>query len=324
MTKDLLSQKIVNLLILDKEIGTSPGEKLLLKKASENRVLYEFCQKVKKNLPVEAQPQIKKIIKEGNLYLDKLTETLKFIKELKFPCLVVKTNRNHCYVTYDVDLLVSAKNKEELLKIFEVKPHPQGSQRKQINLIRDNLLVVDLHEGFYWQGSDYLDPEMIWQDPQEVLIQGVRVLTPSREVEILLNLVHFLFERRYLTLLEFWYFYDEFKKNFNKDFLFEQAKKYHWSESLEVSLAALETVSREFLGEKNIFSPETLSRDKVTLPFFLTVDEGLKIFWEKLKKRKKLPAYDLGYYLFASLRYYLSGKKLFPYYREWFDFNKLK
>lgn len=317
---DKYSQEIIDFLVLNKKISLTAEEKtLLFKKASENRVLYEFCVKGKKNGLFNSVTEVDKIITDGDIYLKKLQTTLEYInKEFLSEKLVVKTNRIHKYITYDVDLLVKEPN--AFLGKLSSRAHPQGGVRKQTNLIGENLLTIDLHNGFFWQGSEYLDMEEVWQNIRKVTIQGVSVLTPSREVEILINLAHLVFERRYLTLLEFWYFYDEFKKGLNFNFIFDQANKYQWNDSLQIALSVLETVSREFTKEKGLFSNEVLLRKHIAFPFFFTINEGLTIFKEKLIKKRELPIYDLCYYVFAYYRYLLSGKRLFPYYREWYRF----
>lgn len=317
MKKDLDSQKIIDFLILGKKIHLALSEEdNILKKASVNRILYELCAQRKKAKIFKSISKIDQIIKEGDFYLRKLAATLKYInKEFTADKLVVKTNKIHRYITYDVDLLV--KNPKFFVNKLQVSAHPQSEKRKQTNLISKDLLTIDLHRGFFWQGSEYLDIEKVWFHPQKVLIQDIAVLTPSREVEVLINLAHLLFERRYLTILEFWYFFDEFKKGLDLGFIFNQAKDYQWIESLQIALAALETLAREYTGEKGIFSSNILSRRSVYFPFFFSLSEVLNIFKEKFVKKKEFPMYDIGYYLFATLRYYLSGKKVFPYYREW-------
>lgn len=320
MKKDFYSQKIIDFLILGKKINLASGEEdSILKKASENRVLYELCTRGKGAEIFKSVSKIDQIIKEGDFYLGKLTATLKYInKEFTADKLVVKTNKIHRYITYDVDLLV--KNPKFFVNKLQISAHPQNKKRKQTNLVGKGLLTIDLHSGFHWQGSEYLDIKKVWLHPQKVSIRDVAVLTPSREAEILINLAHLLFERRYLTILEFWYFFDEFKKGLNLGFIFNQVKDYQWTESLQTALAALETLAREFTGEKGIFSDNILPRRSVCFPFFFSLNEVLTIFKEKFVKKKEFPMYDIGYYLFATLKYYLSGKKNLPYYKEWHRF----
>ena len=322
--KDIYSQKIIDLLILNKEVNFSSLEtERVLAKASKNRVLFEFCSKIIDSQKKNIDFPIKTIIKEGNLYLDKLRKTLLLINDkLPAPYLIVKTDRGHQYVTYDVDLLI--EDSAQIANFLQAKNHPQGRLRKQINLIGDDLLTIDVHRGFFWQGSQYLDKDLVWKFPRRKSIQGIEVPIPSREIELTVNLAHFLFERRYLTILEFWYFYDEFRNDVDREFIYNQAKKYGWDKSLQLALSALETLSREFTGRRRLFSDKVLPRNNIYFPFFLTLNEGLSIFKEKYFKRKELPYYDLAYFLFAYSRYRLGGEKLLPYYREWVDFKKVK
>lgn len=321
-----LTQRLINYLVLGNHISKEClNDVNLLKKASENRVLYEFCRKIKKE-NFSKQAIINSIIRNGDNYLLKLRNTLLFIKkEFKdISYLVVKTNRIRSYITYDVDVLVSEKNFIEInsrLKLIARK-HFQGETRKQINISKDNLLKIDLHQGFYWQGSEYLDLQELWSQTQEVIISGTKVQTPSREMEVLINLAHFLTERRYLTLLEFWYFKDEFIKGLDLIFMYSQAKKYNWKKGYEIGLAVLETINREFFKEKKVFSENVLKRKRVDLPFFLTTIEVIEIFLEKSLAEKKFPVFDFLYYILTLFRYNFSNKKIFPYYQEWFGFNE--
>jgi len=317
---NILTQKLIDFLILGKNFCLSLDEEdYILKKASENRILYELCTKGKKAGIFKSVSKIDQIIKEGDFYLERLKATLKYInEEFTADKLVVKTNKIRRYITYDVDLLV--RNPEFFFNKLQIKAHPQGNIRKQTNLIGKDLLTIDLHCGFHWQGSEYLDLNTVWSHPRKVLIQGVTVLTPSREAEILINLAHFLFERRYLTILEFWYFFDEFKKGLDLKYIFDQAKNYQWMESLQMALAAMETLAREYLGERGVFSNKILLRSCIYFPFFFTLSEGMNIYREKFIKKREIPIYDISYYFFSTFRYYLSGKKIFPYYREWYSF----
>ena len=338
MKKNKITQKLVDFLILNQKSESINLDFLpiFLKKASLNRVLYETSRKVL--LESNRLPEISKVseshlrlvVQEGEKYLKMLRETLFFINNhlSEYPFLIVKTFKNHHYITYDVDVLVKPEDflkiSRHMSKFTEIHSHPGGKIRKQIYLKGQKLLKIDLHQGFFWYGGQYLDQEEVWRNIRKISYEGQEVPIPSREVEVLINLAHLLMERRYITLLDFWYLYEEFKKGIDRTFIFNQAKKYGWEEGLKFCLGALETISRTYSLKGNLFSKNLIKREKVDLPFFFNVGEVLKIFLERWRKAKVFSFFEFYYFFFVYGRYGLSGKRRLPYYLEWFDFHTLK
>jgi len=338
MKKNKITQKLIDFLIVDKKFESINPDFLLtfLKKASLNRVLYETSRKILledkrlSDMTKTSESNLRLIVQEGEKYLKRLRETLFFINNQfsEYPFLIVKTFKNHHYITYDVDVLVKPEDfpkiRKHIGKLIEVHSHPGGRVRRQIYLKGQKLLKIDLHQGFFWYGGQYLDQDEVWRNVGKISYEGQEVPIPSREVEVLINLAHLLMERRYITLLDFWYFYEEFMKGIDRNFIFSQAKKYGWDESLRFCLEALETISRTYNLKKNLFSESLIKRKNVDLPLFFNVGEVLKIFLERLQKAKVFSYFEFSYFFFVYGRYCLSGRKRLPYYLEWFDFHTLR
>jgi len=269
-----------------------------LKLCSGNRVLYQ----VVKALQREDLGAITKVAEEKIL---KTQKTLDYVRETLSGAILVKTYKFFPYITHDLDILVSSKEK---LKGFQKKHHPGKQDKYQKNYFRDDLLRIDLHENFYWQGFKFVDVEKVFENTQTVEYFGREVTIPNYTFEFLLNCAHILFEKRYITLQDFHYLkklIDE--ERIDWDVVKAQAKKYGWWGSLNL-------LRRKVLQQKEKWEP---------FPIFLSWREILEIYWEKCLFDKKLPLFDIFYYAFARTRGRLGIKTRYPYYLHWFAFEKL-
>lgn len=320
----------------------------LLRKASKNRVLYA----ISKNLlpdcneaPIPLKQKLVEISRLGDLWLTKLCNTLEFIEEhfsmLDVDYLIVKTNRSLPYITYDVDVLVHQSDFNDVVKFLsrfgKVDTHPRKQKEYQKNIFVENILTIDLHMDFSWEGSKYVSNRFVWGVRRKDKIVGVFCPTPSFETELLLNMAHVLFERRYLTLLDFLYIRDIAQRVQDWKTIFDQLKMHRWLKPF-LSLALVvneinrqlgrgvvfdESLLREESGEP--FSPQFWCKsDSIDLPYFLSTSLVLDVYWGRMCERSSFPLWDIGYYFFMTARYYLSGKRRLPYYLCWFPLERLE
>ncbi len=250
-------------------------------------------------------PSLREIIKTAEKEIEKTQKTLDFVKENLPDSLLVKTYKFIPYITNDLDILVSSKQE---LEGFQEKHHPGKQDKFQKNYFREDLLRIDLHEDFYWQGFKFVDVEKVFENTQIVEYFGREVRIPSYTFEFILNCAHILFEKRYITLQDFHYLkklIDEEKIDWKV--VEAQAKKYGWWGSLNL-------LHRKMAKQEEKWEP---------FPLFLSWREILGIYWEKCRFEKKVPLFDILYYVFARARGKLGIKTRYPYYLHWFNFEKL-
>lgn len=196
-----------------------------------------------------------------------------------------------------------------VIKLFEheglaFEKHPGKQSFKQINFLRNDLLKIDLHNGFHWQGNTFFDERLVWKNTRFVSMLGVKIQIPALFVEVLLNLAHILYERRYVTLLDYFFLKDAIKK-VDIDNLLKQANKYAWDNSLSDLLGIFNFLSSNF--------------NNIKFPYILPLSLCIKTFNERYIKIGYFPKYDFAYFIFTTLRYYFTNRKRMPYYSHWFN-----
>jgi len=308
----------------------------VLREASRNRVLYAFCESLVNTQGQSFDSHLKRSVEEilsiGNLWQSKLRQTLLFVNSFflqhNVPYLVVKTYRSIPYVTFDVDVLVHPSDftfiSAKLKELGELGKHPGKQTKKQINFFTSNQLTVDMHENFSWQGSTYLDGSFAWMNTRKQEIAGVICPISSAEVEFLLEGAHLLFERRYITLLDYIYLRRMSEGPLNTQLLLEQVKNHGWDYAFVSLVAIVNSINHYFEGsDLNFRLPGSraseCSRKEFDMPYFLSPLFVTKIFYEKYQKKGYFPKFDFFYYFFTLIRYYISGRRRYPYYIEWFQ-----
>ena len=283
-----------------------------LKLCSGNRVLYQVAKTlVETGHPTSlklrgtsAPSLLQEIIKTAEEKIRKTQKTLDFVKENLPNSVLVKTYKFVPYITYDLDILVPAKKQ---LEGFRKERHPGKQDKYQKNYFRKDMLRIDLHEDFYWQGFKFVDVERVFENTQVVEYFGRKVRIPSYTFEFLINCAHILFEKRYITLQDFHYLtklVDEEKVDW--DVVEKQTEKYGWSLALGLLLKEVKEVE-----------------EGISFPIFLSIGQIARIYWEKCRFDRRLPFIDILYYAFARTRGRLGIKTRYPYYLHWFAFEKL-
>jgi hypothetical protein len=302
----------------------------LLRRASHNRVLYIMAQNLLRIGPAPWEVTLQDVVLEGEKRLNKLSDTLVFLAStlptVGIDYLVVKTYRYVPYVTFDVDVLVWPEQFENTKQVFAkerlaILKHPGESVRKQSNCERKDLLRIDLHQGFYWQGFSYLDADLAWQDPVYRQIEGIEAPIPSIEVEVLLNIVHLLYERRYVTLLDLIYFRQASQEGCRWEIIQTQARKYGWEHSLQNFRAILNSLT-ERVWDTEIAGPKAKLPTKTNLPYMIPPWQVWGFFFEKARATRSIPWFDFAYYHYATARYYLTGQARLPFYLHWYPIDR--
>lgn len=316
----------------------------LLKHASHNRILYFLIIKLSLDPADHAKQRMKNaIIEKGDLELRKLQNTLCFCKEVlsgsKINFLVVRTDKFIPYITYDVDLYVEElyfKATQEVFrkngcKVFSHN-HSLGGRKPncQVNIRREDLLQIDLHKNFTWMKTYHIDPTILKKGIASRRIAGVECPVPSAEVEFMLNLSNVVYEKFYMTLLDFYCLRQALLLAPDLSIIKRQVDQFCWRKAFFCAVDLASTINKiiflhsknPFLQFENLFGRKV--RDNInieTLPYFFSTYEVLEIFGEDLMEKMNFSSVALPYYLFTRARYYLTLKERIPYYDHWYDFS---
>jgi hypothetical protein len=316
----------------------------VLRRASTNRILYAFAIAVLRapNIPKPSQliKNLTLIVAGAENYLSKLEATLKvvcrYFSETNIPFLIVKTRRDLPYVTLDVDVLVTPNDFPKagtMLRLAGAKL-TTDERKSECSAWLPGLLRIDLHKGFFWQGSSYLDSFLPWEDLRSQDICNVRCPTPSLDIEVLLAIAHTIGERLHIPYLEF-LFIKNASRSVNWETIADQAARYRWHKSLVRFASIVNMLHRRLypseqeplitLRDSKLDISSLQVRTRVGMPYLYPVSYAIETFLERWNPTKPTDLlFDLGYYLFAKVRFHCSGKLRVPIYRDWFDFDQLE
>jgi len=289
--------------------------KKLLVQVSNNRVLYVFSKNLVRYDHLLKQSQredLEKIIDSGQENINFLKKTLLFVKEIleknNIDYVIFRTNKFLPFVTFDIDLLVKSETYHKTIEIFKHNGFRTVSHNKslggrlfdnQINLVSKKYLKIDLHKRCTWIKSFYLDEYKIFDDINFTKIEGIKVPTPNIEHEYIFNLCHALFERFYLTYLDYYCLKElSSRKKFNKEVIIKTAKKFNWLHAYNIFINETEKIDNfpHFFGEKNI----------------------LRYLFFKFRSENYIDFIAFLYHYYSRIKYILNGKQKTPYYSHWF------
>lgn len=309
----------------------------LLRRASHNRVLYAFARKLLREehqLTSRQRADLEKVVAVGEEKLESFRRTIRFLNSTlstaDIPFLVVKTFKFLDYVTFDIDVLVPYDQFQAAQNALAkagclILPHPRKQGLHQRNCRKDGLLNIDLHRKFFWQGLEHIDLDFVWAAPERRVVNGIECLCPALGVDFLLHNKQLVYERYYITLLDFLaikYAYEQ--RDLDLSAIERQVIKYGWKSSYQTLLGHLNRIHTAFFGAELFEKVPSEGRGPVALPYVYPYRE----VWTQLKEisrfHRKVPLFDLAYYHWAWGRYYLSGGRHLPYYQHWFDFDLLK
>lgn len=270
---------------------------------------------------------------QGNEWLQKLTNTLTFLNQVlgkNVDYLVVRTFKYIPYVTFDVDVFIPNKDFERAIILFKengckVESHDNSLggriPRAQVNVRKQDLLTIDLHQDFTWQKRQFLNPNIMFQDAQIKEINGISVKIPSSEVELLLCMADITHERFNITLLDLIWLHGLSGQIKHWDLIFKQVRQYGWFNTFYYTGKIINAMTHSIYNKEVI--PEIGKSDgNYSLPYLLPVWICWLSYLENFKSTKKIPTTSLAYMHFNKFRYYLSNKTKMPYYDHWYKEKK--
>lgn len=294
--------------------------------AEQNRVLFSLSEKTK---------ELKKIEEEGDLWIDKLKQTILFSERIlsKIPHVTTRTYKYLPYITYDIDLFVENDDFIKAIDLFKkagcqikshdptILSHISGRiKNQQKNVCKKGLLTIDLHRDFTWQKRKFLDRTLLFKNIRRRKIAGVKVDVPSPEVEFILCLADVGHERFNFTLLDLIWLEGLSHEIKDWSIIFAQANKYGWLRVCRYVVSLVNAYSQKYYN-KAIVPDVAQLKVKGDLPFFLPLNVCWLSYWENLLYTRSFPFLSFAYMHYAKIRYYLSGKRRMPYYSKWYSKN---
>jgi len=299
--------------------GLNPASRKVLDSAEQNRVLF----------PWAVEYNLHSIETEGEKWINKLTNTIKFINQVldkKINYSITRTYKYIDYVTFDVDLFVEDKNLKKTIELFkqsgcQVESHDASFGGRisgsQVNVKKSELLTIDLHSDFTWQKRSFVDTSMILKDGRKKEVGGINVDVPSAEVEFLLCMADMGHERFNITLLDLIWLEGLSKEIKDWGLIFSQTKKNGWNRAFN-EIGAI--VNKLTLGiyNKKIIPGIKPKKVEYTLPVFIPIQICWLSYLENITHNKHFPLISFAYMHYCKMRYYLSGKRKMPFYDSWY------
>lgn len=288
--------------------------------ASNNRLLFFVATHTKGKLADQ-------ITSEGRSWISKLEKTLNFIAEVldnELPYLIVRTFKFLPFVTYDVDVFVPPDFFDAAVDRFkrhgaDIESHDNALggrlPRRQVNVLMNNLLTIDLHQNFTWQKRLFLNVDQIEYLKVPRIIGNVKVNTPRPEVEFILCVSDISHERFFVTLADLFFIKNLAEEIEDWEYVFREVQALKWLKTfLHVSEIlnglALSVFKKSLIpktGYKNLGNP--------SWPYFFPLSICWLSFYENLTSNRSTPLLPFLYFHYGRLKHYLTGS--IPYYHHW-------
>jgi hypothetical protein len=310
----------------------------LFVEASNNRILDIICKRmlqdirIKPSIPHEIEKFVMYVIDEGNTYINKTKKSLIYLNEIlnkeKIPFLIAKTQKIFDYVTFDVDVLIHEHNYDTAIKLLKSAggTYVNCDAKLQGDIILSNMARIDMHKGFHWQKSTFLDNNFILQNPIKREVFGIECYTPNMEAEAILTMLNLIYERNYIPLLEYHYL-RQISWNLDWGKIFSISRNYNWNNALIVLLTKFNEINQLLFNEDFIDLTEygfnSKNNIELHIPYIFSFMDLFTIYSERLIKCKYIPYFELFYSIYAKSRFHIGKGERVPIYGHWVDFTKI-
>ena len=274
-----MKPELSKLLLLTEHLYRAPGsiepesydESKLFALAKLNRVLFYILTRggmgagIFKSCSKEADI----VIKQGRDYLSKFKNTLVNLENIlgQGNYVVFKTLYHYPRITNDIDIIVTDFD----LAVERLRQEGWGSKQflhANIHFTREGCLKLGVHSRIGWGTRAFMDEEIMWQNPQEVSLEGHDVQVPNPEVNLMAILAHIPFEKCYFDLGELLYIYSIAGKTDWNSIHF-QAKKHHWLHAFLNTIGLINGLHREIYQKESPIESaiEVIRPVKIELPY---------------------------------------------------------
>jgi hypothetical protein len=192
---------------------------------------------------------IKNIIRAHEIKCTQMQRALETLNRVLDDYLVIKTYYDFPKIGSDIDILTYNFNKA--IKTFLKNKFDLIEYRSQKVLFNIQGFKIHLHRNVTWadEKSIFIDNELLWTNPQTVILGQVEVKIPNANADFLIHLAHINFECFYITLPNIIHLY-KLANNVNWDLLLRQARKHRWERTFRRSVKLLDTFHHTFYNEK--------------------------------------------------------------------------
>ena len=323
----------------------------LLEQAAQNRLLYATSHAILRldPLPVSLRPALQRVVDSGEAWQARLKATLQFVvgtfQNHGIAALIVRTAQAVPYVTFDVDVLVRPSDFQKAVAVLQeqgatITSHDTslGGRRRgaQVNVRKNGLLTIDLHQDFTWQHRSYMDEEYVWKAPSISEIQGVMVPTPRPEAALLIALAHLACESFYLTLNDLLQLRPFLARIEDPASMATQVARHGWTQGYGRIVRLWDTLSRSVLPwsestlpAHRLQMPPSAVESNASCPAWLPWGDVTAVFLEPLWHRRAIDVTALAYAGYCRIRQCVPrsnqrGARRWPYYDNWFNLAELQ
>lgn len=155
----------------------------------------------------------------------------------------IKSFLPYPYIDTNIDVVnVNQKSKQILVDIFEGLGYRRHFSLSDIREPRKMMYrhqtesqllpKLHLHQDISWNGVVYLDRNLVWERHQSYQAGEVQIPIPSPEDELLIMAAHVLFENKYLTLGDLYYFHLLLGNDLDWDYIQRSTHRHAWGTAL--------------------------------------------------------------------------------------------
>lgn len=250
LTKDLYQKSLlpdvdVNEINIDKFIHI----------ALKNNVLYYVAKKMIENISLE--PSLKErfetIVSKGDSELVEIERSIDEVQKHFKEHVIFKTYRGENFprIGNDIDVLAKYQNLDFIKNDFIAMGYHTGyddPKEKSVGLLRAGQKKIHLHGAITWCWTEYMDEEIIYQNPRNVIYNGQRITIPNVNADFLIHIAHMNFEPLHMIYSELLYLFN-LVPEIDFDIILRQTKKYNWQKTLLRTLNLMNNFHQNLYGK---------------------------------------------------------------------------
>jgi len=223
--------------------------------ALKNNILYYAAKKLVEcfSLKPELREKFGKIISKGDLQLHQIKRSIDEVQQHIKGHVIFKTYRGENFprIGNDIDVLVRNEKLNSIKKEFIARGYRaefDDQKEKGVVLLKEGQKKIHLQGAITWCWREYLDEELIYRNPREVMYNGQKITIPNINVDFLSHLAHMNFEPLLITYSELLYLFKLIPK-VDFDIILEQARKYNWQKTFFRTLNIIDSFHSILYGK---------------------------------------------------------------------------
>ena len=163
---------------------------------------------------------------------------------------------------------------------------------KAVLITKEGRKKIHLQSKIHWCWKEYLDEELIWQNPRYVTYNGHTIPINNVNADFLIHIAHMNYEHPYFKLSELLYLFS-IVPALDFDILLAQTKKYKWQNTFLRTLNLMNNIHQILYGEPltNKVNFKKIEFTRLSFPLMFSRKHMIKATLEK----------KITYYLLARM-----------------------